>query len=98
MGTLHLLVAGGNEITRKGICALVREQPDWDLAAEARDGREAVEKTKKIKPHIAIMDIDNYTITFSLICGFSNIPSRRERRLSEIGSNRLRIAAVYDVK
>jgi DNA-binding NarL/FixJ family response regulator len=58
MGTLRLLVAGGNEITRKGVCALVREQPDWDLAAEARDGREAVEKTKKIKPHIAIMDID----------------------------------------
>ena len=38
MGTLHLLVACGNEIARKGLCALVREQPDWDLAAEARDG------------------------------------------------------------
>ena len=58
MGTLRLLVAGGNEITRKGLCALVREQPDWDLAAEACDGREAVEKTKKIRPHVAIMDID----------------------------------------
>jgi DNA-binding NarL/FixJ family response regulator len=58
MGTLRLLVAGGNEITRKGLCALVREQPGWDLAAEVRDGREAVERTKEIKPDVAIMDID----------------------------------------
>jgi DNA-binding NarL/FixJ family response regulator len=58
MGMLRLLVAGGNEISRKGLCALVREQPGWDLAAEACDGREAVEKTKQFKPHVAIMDID----------------------------------------
>ena len=58
MGTLHLLVACGNEIARKGLCAVVREQPDWDLAAEARDGREAVEKTKQTEPDVAIMDID----------------------------------------
>src|SRR5579863_10224600 len=58
MGTLHLLVACGNEIARKGLCALVREQPDWDLAAEAHDGREAVEKTKQTEPDVAIMDID----------------------------------------
>jgi DNA-binding NarL/FixJ family response regulator len=58
VGSLRLLVAGGNEIARKGLCALVREQPDWDLVAEARDGREAVERTKQIKPDVAIMDID----------------------------------------
>jgi YesN/AraC family two-component response regulator len=58
MGTLRLLVAGGNEITRKGLCALVREQPDWHLAAEARDGREAVVRAKQIKPDVAIMDIE----------------------------------------
>lgn len=58
MGTLRLMVAGGNEIARKGLCALVREQPDWELAAEARDGREAVERTKQLKPDVAIMDVD----------------------------------------
>jgi DNA-binding NarL/FixJ family response regulator len=58
MGTLRLLVAGGNEIARKGLCALVREQPGWEIAAEARDGREAVKITKQIKPDVAIMDID----------------------------------------
>jgi DNA-binding NarL/FixJ family response regulator len=58
MGTLRVLVAGGNEIARKGLCALVREQPGWHLAAEARDGREAVERTNQVKPDVAIMDID----------------------------------------
>jgi YesN/AraC family two-component response regulator len=58
MGALRVLVAGSEEITRKGLCALVREQPGWDLAAEARDGREAVERTKQIKPDVAIMDIE----------------------------------------
>ena len=58
MGTLRLLVASGNEITRKGLCALAREQRGWEIAAEACDGREAVERTKRIKPDVAIIDID----------------------------------------
>jgi DNA-binding NarL/FixJ family response regulator len=58
VGSLRLLVAGGSEIVRKGLCALVREQPDWELAAEACDGREAVERTKQIEPDVAIMDVD----------------------------------------
>jgi DNA-binding NarL/FixJ family response regulator len=58
MGTLRLLVASGNEITRKRLCALAREQRGWEIAAEACDGREAVERTKRIKPDVAIIDID----------------------------------------
>jgi DNA-binding NarL/FixJ family response regulator len=58
VGALRLLVAGGNEIERKGLCAFVREQPGWHLAAEARDGREAVERTKQVEPDVAIMEIE----------------------------------------
>lgn len=58
MSTLRLLVASGNEIARKGLCTLVREQPGWDLAVEARDGREAVEKSHQVRPDIAILDLD----------------------------------------
>lgn len=57
MGALRLLVADGSEIVRKGLCALVREQPGWELTAEARDGREAVEITKQLNPEVAILDI-----------------------------------------
>ena len=58
MGALRLLVASGNEIARKGLCALAQEQLGWEVAAEARDGREAVERTKQIRPDVAIIDID----------------------------------------
>ena len=58
MGALRLLVASSNEIARKGLCALAREQPGWEVAAEARDGREAVERTKQIMPDVVITDID----------------------------------------
>jgi DNA-binding NarL/FixJ family response regulator len=57
MGALRLLVADGSEIVRKGLCAFVREQPGWELAAEARDGREAVEIAKQLQPEVAILDI-----------------------------------------
>src|ERR1700724_3590609 len=62
MGTLRLLVAGSNEIARKALCALAREQPGWEIAAEARDGREAVERTRQVKPDVAILDIDMSTL------------------------------------
>ena len=58
MGALRLLVASGNEIARKGLCALAQEQPGWEIAAQVSDGREAVERTKQIKPDVAIIDID----------------------------------------
>src|ERR1700733_12882119 len=58
LGTVSLLVAGGSEITRKGLCALFRQQPGWEVAAEACDGREAVETARQINPDVAIIDID----------------------------------------
>src|ERR1700722_18757758 len=58
MGALRLLVASGNEIARKGLCALAQEQPGWEIAAQVSDGREAVKRTKQIMPDVAIMDID----------------------------------------
>jgi DNA-binding NarL/FixJ family response regulator len=56
MGALRLLVADGNEIARKGLCAFVREHPGWELAAEACNGREAVEIVKCLEPEVAILD------------------------------------------
>src|SRR5258708_5441608 len=58
MGTLRLLVAGSNEIARNGLCPFAREQPGWEIAAEACDGREAVRITRQTKLDVAIMDIN----------------------------------------
>ncbi len=50
MGTLRLLVADDHDVVRKGVRTLLEEQPGWEVAAEASDGREAVEKAKLVQP------------------------------------------------
>jgi len=57
MESLRLLVADDHEIVRKGLRSLLEAQPGWQVAAEASDGREAVEKAKELKPDITVLDI-----------------------------------------
>jgi DNA-binding NarL/FixJ family response regulator len=57
MTELRLLVADDHEVVRKGLRALLEEQPGWKVEAEAVDGREAVKKAQELKPDIAVMDI-----------------------------------------
>ncbi len=53
----RILVADDHEVVRRGLCALLRNQPDWEVCGEARDGREAVEKALTLKPEVVILDI-----------------------------------------
>jgi len=62
MPSLRVLVADDHEVVRKGLCTLLQEQPGWVVAGEARDGREAVEKAREIKPDIIVMDISMPTL------------------------------------
>lgn len=57
MEPLKLLVADDHEIVRKGLRSLLEAQPGWQVAAEACDGREAVEKAKALKPDVTVLDI-----------------------------------------
>jgi DNA-binding NarL/FixJ family response regulator len=57
MGNLRLLVADDHDLARKGICALLEEQPGWEVVAEASNGREAVKKAKLAKPDVTILDL-----------------------------------------
>jgi DNA-binding NarL/FixJ family response regulator len=57
MGTLRLLVADDHDVVRKGVRTLLEEQPGWEVAAEASDGREAVEKAKLFQPDVTILDL-----------------------------------------
>ena len=54
---LRVLVADDHEIVRKGLRALLEAEPGWEVAAEAANGRDAIEKAQQIKPDIAILDI-----------------------------------------
>jgi DNA-binding NarL/FixJ family response regulator len=54
---LRILVADDHELVRRGIRGLLRAQRGWRVIGEATNGREAVEKTNKLKPDVAIVDI-----------------------------------------
>jgi DNA-binding NarL/FixJ family response regulator len=53
----RILIADDHDIVRKGLRALVQEEPSWQVVADVQDGRSAVVKTQELKPDIAILDI-----------------------------------------
>lgn len=57
MANLRLLVADDHELVRKGVRALLEEQPGWEVVAEASNGRETVEKAKLVNPDLTILDL-----------------------------------------
>lgn len=57
MPPVRLLIADDHAIVRQGVRALLQEQREWQVVAEATDGREAVRKAAELKPDLAILDI-----------------------------------------
>jgi DNA-binding NarL/FixJ family response regulator len=57
MNTFRILVADDHPIFRFGLCSLLSSHKDWEICGEAVDGREAVEKCKRLKPDLLILDI-----------------------------------------
>jgi DNA-binding NarL/FixJ family response regulator len=57
MAKLRILLADDHEIVRRGIRSLLLTHPDWEVCAEASNGREAVEQTLRLKPDIVLIDI-----------------------------------------
>ena len=57
MATFRILIADDHEVVRKGLVALLQQQPDWQVCGEAGDGREAVEKAQQLRPDVVILDI-----------------------------------------
>ena len=57
MSTLRILIADDHDVVRQGLRALLETQPGWEICGEAATGRETVEKTRKLKPDIVLLDI-----------------------------------------
>lgn len=53
----RVLVADDHESVRRGIGELIKAEPELELCGEARNGLEAVEKARSLKPDVAILDI-----------------------------------------
>ncbi len=53
----RILLADDHEVVRRGLCAILQDKTEWEVCGEAKDGIDAVEKAKRLKPDAVIIDI-----------------------------------------
>lgn len=57
MEPMKVLIADDHPVVREGLSAMLSRQPDIEVVGEAENGRECVEKTRKLRPDIVLMDL-----------------------------------------
>jgi two-component system, NarL family, response regulator NreC len=57
VGKLRLLLADDHALMRLGLRKILEERPEWQVVAEAGDGRTAVRETLAQTPDVVILDI-----------------------------------------
>jgi two-component system response regulator NreC len=57
MSRVRILLADDHTIVRHGLKKMLEERPEWEVVAEAGDGREAVRLAEQHKPDVAIVDV-----------------------------------------
>ena len=72
MGNLRVLIADDHAIVRAGIRLLLDSQEGIEIVGEAKDGAEAVAKTRELAPDVVLMDV--------AMPGLSGLEATREIR------------------
>ena len=57
MSAVRILLADDHPLVRRGLRALLEGQPGWEVCGEAATGREALEKVKRLRPDVVVLDI-----------------------------------------
>ena len=57
MGKLRLLLGDDHALLRLGLKKILEERPEWQVIAEAGDGRSAVRLALELSPDVVILDI-----------------------------------------
>ena len=53
---MRILIADDHEVVRSGLRRILLSQPNWEVVAEAADGKDAISKATETKPDVAILD------------------------------------------
>lgn len=54
---IHIMLADDHDLVRAGLKAALRNSPEFNVIAEARDGLEAVREAKRLQPDLVVMDV-----------------------------------------
>jgi len=57
MRALRILLADDHTVVRQGLRKVLEERPEWQVVAEAGDGRTAVLLAEQHKPDVAVVDV-----------------------------------------
>jgi two-component system response regulator NreC len=56
--TIRVLICEDHALFREGLRAILRDHTHIEIVGEATTGREAVEKAKRLRPDVALMDLE----------------------------------------
>jgi len=56
MSECRIIIVDDHDVVRHGLRALLEAQAGWQVVDEARDGREAIDKVRRTKPDVVVMD------------------------------------------
>ena len=54
---MRILVVDDHDAVRSGLCSLLATHSAVNICIEARDGHDAIEKAKELRPDIVLMDV-----------------------------------------
>jgi two-component system, NarL family, response regulator NreC len=57
MAKLRILLGDDHTLLRHGLRKILEDKPDWEVVAEAGNGRDAVDAAMTLKPDVAILDV-----------------------------------------
>lgn len=67
---IRILIADDNPLIRGGLHRLLQSHYGWEVCGEARDGREAVAKSRELDPDVIVLDF--------LMPGLNGVEAARE--------------------
>jgi DNA-binding NarL/FixJ family response regulator len=79
--SITVLIADDQALIRSGLRAIIESEPGMEVVGEAADGADAVESVRRLRPHVALMDIrmprlDGAAATRALLRGAVPVPTR----------------------